>query len=323
MYTLMFMLLIHPDAGGSFSSLPFKVGDVVESAAGPMNVIKKLGEGAYGIVFLCLLLKTDAKVALKIEKPAPPILFHGSVPAHFTRIEHEFAMLQLLKHLRYPRVYGYDFNSKYKYMVMDYAGDNAWGLLKKNPEKRLYTFQVIQLAVQLFDIVEQIHDTLGIIVYDLHPGNFVYSYVNGSIRYQLIDPGMAYPFRVNGLHIKKVRSPIPQSKKNPLWTCLADDAEIIATRACEVERILYVLLHLLLGKLPWEPLLKLSLDRVRHYKRIRPLIDICNDPNARFMIPAFRYARQLGFEERPDYNRLRQIFRDQLKNLYPRNPRSV
>lgn len=283
-----------------------------------LKIVKQLGRGSYGVVFMCESSKLKKQVALKIELPSAQTdaVFKGPVPQFYTLIEHEYAMLTRMERMGYPHVHYHSFSGPYRYLVMDLMGETVWALLKRNPEKRLYTFQVIHIAVQLLYCLEAIHGA-GYIVYDIHPGNMMLRKIGRRFVFGLIDPGMMYAFMIDGVHIEPGISPVPDNKKNPTWTCLIDDAGQIGSRACELERAFNTLLQLHLGKLPWEYLFDQGVDVVRQFKRQATVDVIFRDPRTAYMKEGYIYIRSLGFKDTPDYKFLRNVFRKQLLNLHP------
>jgi hypothetical protein len=94
---------------------------------------------------------------------------------------------------------------------------------------------------------------------------------------------------------------------------------IEATRRDDLESVGYVLVYFLRGSLPWQGIgRKLSkrdrYSKIGEMKRTIPLEDICENCPQEF-VEFLRYCRGLEFTERPDYARLRQMFRDLLKTL--------
>ena len=80
-----------------------------------------------------------------------------------------------------------------------------------------------------------------------------------------------------------------------------------------MEALGYVLLYLLHGELPWVGVRGASAiqkeRKILEMKSETPLKELCGDAPEEFAI-YFEYCRSLKFKERPDYNSLRELFRN-------------
>jgi serine/threonine protein kinase len=77
-------------------------------------------------------------------------------------------------------------------------------------------------------------------------------------------------------------------------------------RRDDMESLAYILIYFLRGSLPWQG----SSDIAHHKQRITPR-ELCRGLPAEFCI-FLKYCRSLGFEEKPDYEYISDIFNDLL-----------
>lgn len=85
-----------------------------------------------------------------------------------------------------------------------------------------------------------------------------------------------------------------------------------------MEAIGYVLLYFLRGELPWQGLRasnkKDKYDKIKEKKCNTPIEELCEGFPEEFEI-YLKYCRSLKFEEKPDYCRLKKLFRDLILNI--------
>ena len=146
-------------------------------------------------------------------------------------------------------------------------------------------------------------------MYDIHFGNFM---IQHNTVYA-IDLGMAFPYASNGKHIASGRSPIPDAIKNHRFTSRNDDRGLTLSRRDDLERLVYLIIDMMTGTLPWSSLS--GSDRRRFKASLSPS-DIC--AAARWMLPAVEHVWKLGFRDKPNYNYLRSVFYQHMGILMPK-----
>ena len=126
----------------------------------------------------------------------------------------------------------------------------------------------------------------------------------------IIEFGLAKKYRDSRTHTH-----IPLGKRDLRGT--APYASINAhlgieqSRRDDLEALVYVWLYFLLGKLPWQGKLdeKQRVQRYLEMKVATTIESLCQDLPQEF-VTYFKYVRTLKFDETPDHDYLRKLFRD-------------
>jgi len=288
----------------ALSRMP-EVGTTVPTPIGDMRLTGELGKGSYGKVFKAFWADGGIDVAFKVElhSSSRDLFRRTGAPKDYTKIEHEFRMMHLMNGTEgFPRIYARDFSGRMKYYVMELLGPSLGSLRSKLPGKRIPRKQLAQIASQMVTRLEALHKK-GFLMYDIHTGNFL---IKKNTVYA-IDLGMAYPYRYkDGDHVEdRFRPFIKSNMKNPHYVSRRDGLGRPCSRRDDFERILFVLVKLAIGSLPWDPIksrLEISETKIK-----TPIADLCKG-EASWLKPAFEHVYSLGFYDRPNYELLRSIF---------------
>jgi casein kinase 1 len=292
-------------------------------AGGQYQLIKKIGEGSFGKIFSCKSAcetviahsVADSKYAVKIM----PL-------AHTTLLKNEVAMYERLKGVKcIPSLYDYGVegtsraegvtatsraeatSGKFNYMVMDLLEQSLEDLLL-NYGGQLPLKVVLHLAVQMLNIVEQIH-ARGIIHRDLKPANFLLRTNKDHIsELYLIDFGLA-----KSILDDKLRHGEMQTNESLVGTCRYMSVNVhqglTASRRDDLESLGYIMIFLHQGQLSWQN--QASLSAVLEIKQKFGWAHSAAAPGDKKVIGEFvlfiLYCRNLGFAEKPNYEYLRQL----------------
>ena len=261
---------------------------------------KKLGEGSFGKIYSAVNVTDGEHYALKMENK----------DSGQNLLESESYFLCYLKGYGIPAVKSYGFSGHYNIMVMELLGKSLEDLFQDS-KRRFSLKTVCLLAHQMLDRMEFIHNK-HIIHRDIKPDNFVMGLNNKCDIVYILDFGLAKKYRSSRTlqHIK--------FNINKKLTGTARYASINALRGCEqsrrddLEAIGYVLMYFLRGSLPWQGL---KVDRKEdRYKKIYEKKKATSPEELCTGFPPelaeyVRYTRNLEFEQNPDYNYLRGLFR--------------
>jgi len=198
----------------------------------------------------------------------------------------------------------------YDVMIIDLLGPSLEDLFKMcNKHFSLKT--VLLIADQLIDRIEFIH-TRDLVHRDVKPANFVMGIDTSAHLINVIDFGLAKKFRDSRTseHI-----PYQQDEQHRVGTSLfaaipTHDA-IDCSRRDDLESLAYMLIYFIRGNLPWRRL---------HGETVAETWDIIRDKKLETEqlltvgLPEefdifYKYARSLEFDDLPDYNGLKMLFR--------------
>ena len=265
--------------------------------------IKKLGEGSFGKVYKAEY--NGENYAIKME--------------HKTKeqglLELEATIMSYLKGPNIPYIKSYGYSGDFNVLVMQLLDKSLEDLINKYSTFSSKT--VAMLGYQMVNILQYIHDR-HIIHRDIKPDNFVMGAKEDNAKLYILDFGLAKKYRSSRTLIQ-----CPYIKKKKL-TGTARYASIHALEAYEqsrrddLESVGYVLMYFLRGNLPWQGLKVRSKEdrykKILERKKETSSEDLCkNYPHEFFEY--VDYTRNLEYEENPDYDFLRQKFKDVLKGL--------
>ncbi len=134
---------------------------------GPFTILRQLGSGAMGVVWLAQHNETNIKVALKMMNAGAALANPGTL----ARFDREAGILKQLKHPNIVRLFGVGKHKGQPYYAMErIAGETLAERLERRG--RLGWQEVIDLGRQLCSALKHAHDQ-GVIHRDLKPSNLM------------------------------------------------------------------------------------------------------------------------------------------------------
>ena len=265
------------------------------------HCIKKLGEGSFGQIYEATY--NSERYALKFETRIKG----------YNLLQNEAAIINYLKGPNIPYVKSYGFTSNYNILVMQLFGKSLETLLIERKTFSLKT--VCLLGYQMVNILEYIHNK-HILHRDIKPDNFVMGLNELSNNVYIIDFGLAKKYRSLTTLVQ-----YPMVKKDKL-TGTARYASINALKGYEhsrrddLESVGYILIYFLKGKLPWQGINAKTRDE--KYKKI---LEKKSEINSYELYRGFpkefgdflEICKNLKYEERPDYEKMRNLFDNIMK----------
>ncbi|XP_056147732.1 serine/threonine-protein kinase VRK2 isoform X2 [Lampris incognitus] len=200
--------------------------------------------------------------------------------------------------------------TRYRFMAMDRLGSDLQKICK-SIGGRLRKTAVLQLGLRLVDVLEYIHDNEYVHA-DIKAANVMLGYQDPEKVY-LVDYGLSYRYCPDGVHKEYKENPKKGHNGTIEYTSLDAHNGVAPSRRGDLQILGFCLLHWLCGNLPWNSVLqnptlvqeaKARLtDNLPGSVQQLSVSGVGTDEVARFLL----YVRSLGYQERPDYQRLREL----------------
>eukprot|EP00923_Selenidium_pygospionis_P003975 GHVN01006313.1.p1 GENE.GHVN01006313.1~~GHVN01006313.1.p1 ORF type:complete len:441 (+),score=91.18 GHVN01006313.1:1624-2946(+) len=279
----------------------------VEFVDSKWKVEKKIGSGSFGEIYrgVDVLSENRTECAIKVE----------SRKAKHPQLEYEY---RLLKHLQgapgIAKVYSYSTMTDYCAMVIELLGPSLEDVFTANG-RRFPMRTILLIADQIIHRVEYLHSK-NFIHRDIKPDNFLIGPPGNTSTIYMIDLGLAKRYRDTRTHEHI------QKQENKNLTGTARYASINAHKGTEqsrrddLEAVGYLLLYFCrAGLLPWQGVKantkQEKYNKIREKKEATSVESLCKGFPMAFT-EYLTYCRALAFEDRPDYDYLRRLFRDHL-----------
>ena len=261
------------------------------------KILKKIGKGSFGLVYLCKQINTENYFAMKFEPKEQQDLI----------LEHESYILYYLKGFGIPDIITYGHNSKYNILVQTLLGKSINSIFLHNNNK-FSIKDCCMIGIQILERLEYIHSKY-IIHRDIKPDNFLIGNPDINTIY-IIDFGLAKKFMSSrtGKHAKFCI--------NKKWSGTSRFASanslrgVAQSRRDDLESLCYLLLYLLKGSLPWDNVYGkneneeiLLIYKIKKFMKPELLFMNLPKETAEF----FKYCKKLEYEQKPDYTYLKNL----------------
>lgn len=270
---------------------------------------KEIGSGSFGVIYNGYNITTKDIVAIKIERDRNDDIL---------TLKHETRILALLKGTRgVVNLRWYGREAPHYFMVIDLLGitleryKNLHGSCVNNKRCGISKNKAVLIGVQMLNIIENVHKR-RIIHRDIKPENFLFGRGEDT-RLYLIDFGLAKQYiNSDGEHISY------RSDKNLIGTVRYasinshDNKEL--SRRDDIESIGYLMLYLIMRKLPWQGITHTSYScRLNMIRQKKQNIALQNIPDP--MKTYFNYIGNVRFDEEPNYVYLKTLINSLGKQL--------
>lgn len=265
------------------------------------TVVKRLGKGSFGELWLGEEDGTKAKVAIKFEKIDSDMTLDDLEYQRYVELGSSDYVPRIYKFLRVDQ-------TDYHALVMELLSKTLENLLDVCDRK--FTLKtILQLAINMITLLQFVHSK-GLIHRDIKPDNFMFGRkeVGKDKKLMIIDFGLAKRYIENGRHIKYATG------KSLTGTCrymsINCHKGIQQSRRDDLESIGYIFIYFLHGSLPWSGINASSKERnklVCEKKEEIPPEKLAEGHPIEFA-QYLRIVRGLKFDQNPNYDSLRQLF---------------
>ncbi|KAF5368534.1 hypothetical protein D9758_002449 [Tetrapyrgos nigripes] len=273
----------------------------VRVGGGKYKLVKQIGSGSFGNIYLATNVISGEEVAVKLE----------DVKNEYPQLEHEYKIYQIIEDgVGIPSVRWFGKVGDYNAMVMDRLGPSLENLFNFC-DCKFSLKTVLLLADQMIHRIEFVHSR-NLIHRDIKPDNFVMGTGEWGNQVNLIDFGLAKRYRD-----PRTRTHIPYKEGKSLtgttrYASISTHIGAEQSRRDDLEALGYTFVYFLRGHLPWQGLRartkKQKLNFITEKKKTSPEV-LCKGLPDEFTV-FLKYARALRFEEKPDYSYCRRLFRD-------------
>ena len=270
------------------------------------KLIRKLGQGSFGSIYQAQSKCSNKYYAVKLEE----------MRQNQFVLEEESIFISYLNCPRIPKLKTFGYSGSLIVLVMELLGDSLDKIFDKLPSRKMSIRCVCNIAYQLLMIFEIIHNC-NIIHRDIKPANVAIGFEEKSKFIYLLDFGLSKKYRSSKT---KKHFPFVQGNKligNARYSSINALDGGTQSRRDDLESLGYLLLYLLLGRLPWQGHISHSKEdkyyKIREIKKNTTPEELCQGlpPQIQEYV---EYTRNLEYETDPDYNYLKNLFLTILKH---------
>lgn len=275
-----------------------QIGSVVEG----WKIDGKLGEGAFGAVYVCS--KNNNKYALKVESVHEKVGFLKMELTVLSKLKEE----DRLRH--FCTIEDKGRHKDFFYIVMTMVGKSLQELRLESPNKKFSFGTAISVGIKCLEALEDLHN-IGYLHRDVKPGNFAIGRpeVNELRNVYVLDFGMARLY----IHADgTMRNPRALTGFRGTVKYAPLSAHILRElcRKDDVESWLYMVVELTNGKLPWRNMTEInaigiSKKQCRKDKGLKKLFGGC----PRKYIEILQICDKTKFFDTPDYEKIYRLMR--------------
>ncbi|ORX97585.1 kinase-like protein [Basidiobolus meristosporus CBS 931.73] len=287
--------------------------EIPGTIANQYRVGKKIGMGSFGVIYEGINLAKNQQIAIKFE------VRKTEVP----QLRDEYRTYKILAGTPgIPTAYYFSHEDIYNVLVIDLLGPSLEDLF--DICRRKFSIKTVaMLAKQMLARVEAVHQH-NLIYRDIKPDNFLIGRPHSKHASQvfMVDFGMAKYYRD-----PKTMQHIPYRERKSLsgtarYMSINTHLGREQSRRDDLEALGHVFMYFLRGSLPWQGLKaatnKQKYQRIGEKKQTTPIAELGHGFPEEFG-EYLKYARQLGFDETPDYKYLQGLFDKVLEKIGERD----
>ena len=269
------------------------------------RILKLISEGIFGQIYIVINENNRNYYAMKVENQDSNIQI----------LEQEAYNLLSIKGLGIPELITFGKVKNYKILIEQLLSKSL-AVLFTEYNYKFSMKDICLISLQLIDRIELIHSKT-LVHRDIKPENFLIGTTDPNIIY-LTEFGLCtkYCSSKTGKHI------IPRFRGTFTGTLKFSSANAQKgnqqSRRDDIESLGYNIIYFMKGKLPWDNLNQNYNDREKYLKtyaikKYMPIERLCKELPSE-MKEYFKHVKNLKFQEKPNYEYLRNLFKKILAN---------
>jgi len=273
------------------------------------KLLKLIGEGTFSRVYQGQNIVDKKFYCFKVE---------NRISQQYESLERESYILYNLKCFGFPEVISFGRSGNYNILVETLLGKSLEKLWLEN-NKFFNIKDICMIAIQTLDRIEYVHSK-DYLHRDIKPSNFLVGNPDSTIIY-LIDFGVSKKYRSSrtGKHIKSFK--IKKLNGTTIFLSLNAMRGNEQSRKDELESLGYMYIYLAKGGLPWSNIkggkMEDMITKTGIMKSKITVENLCQKlPNE--FCQYMNYVKKLSFEQKPDYEYLRNLFKNVLNRIKER-----
>ena len=262
-----------------------------------MLLSKKLGAGAFGQIYECQNIKNKQIYAAKIElhsTPNPQLYQESKI------------MTEMKGKIGFPNCHQVIYNKHELIMITDLLGPNIQDIMDNIEGKKFTMKSTLILVEQMLQRLKDLHGK-GIIHRDIKPENFCIGKGKKEKIVHMIDFGLSHHYL-----IEKTQQHIPMKSDRAIvgtlrYISMNCHEGLEVSRRDDLESLAYMMIHFVIGELPWMGIKAKSLDE--KYKRVYEKKQETVPDELTKILPEemksfLTHILELEFEQTPNYDYL-------------------
>ncbi|KAI1711870.1 protein kinase domain-containing protein [Ditylenchus destructor] len=266
------------------------------------TVLKKLGEGGCGTVFEVENNEDNCKYAMKVEPT--------SIRRRDQLLKTEAFILKKMQFSKYvPSYLAFDRTSDFRFLVMELLGNSLHDYIHSLPNKRVSVSTTLRVGLLALEAIIDMHK-IFFVHRDIKPANFAFGLGDHSRRMYLIDFGMSRSILNPPDKLRKRRATGRVLFRGTTLYCSPNmHMKKEQGRHDDLWALLYMCTEMITGRLPWSrrgrpnaAVLKVGISGKELFQGCPKKFEVL-----------LEYYRSLSYEDRPDYDGVKDIFKNCMK----------
>lgn len=268
------------------------------------QIVKLIGKGAFGYVYLVNCLKNDINYALKLTCVQDNVSIRDKNLLYWENNLLTLHLMDCANVIKTAPIRPFINNDRFSYIILNYCEETLEDRIT-NSAKRMSSTRIKQYGIGLIKTLKEIHRRKYIYI-DIKPENIMFE-SSDSREPILIDFGLTSLWKnVVGDHVQQI--PLNTDIGTPMFSSIFANSKQTPDRYGDLQSIGYLLLYMYNGKVPWHDINRSS-KILEAKKNIFDYDEFNKAPDYIKQFIKQTYNKQFG--ENPDYRNLLKILNDE------------